>query len=316
MPKIVVLDGYTENPGDLSWEGLAALGELTVHQRTPADSIVERIGDADIVYTNKTPIGRDVLEACPSVRFIGVLATGYNVVDVAAAREKGIPVCNVPVYGTAAVAQFTFALLLEVCHHVGHHAARVRDGEWLRRGDFCFWDKPLLELEGRVMGLIGYGRIGKAVARIARAFGMEALYADPSAEGNEDAQPVSMEELLARADVVSLHCPLTADNQGIIGREALARMKQGAILLNTSRGPLVEEMAVRKALEEGRLGYYAADVASIEPIQPDNPLLDAPNCLITPHIAWAPKASRQRLMDVAVENLAAYLGGTPINVVN
>ncbi len=318
MTKIVVLDGYTENPGDLSWSGLEALGELTVYDRTPVDLIVSRIGDADIIYTNKTPITRETLEACPSVRFIGVLATGYNVVDYEYAKLKGIPVANIPTYGTAAVAQFVFALLLEVCHHVGHHAGEVAKGRWTANPDFCFWDYPLVELAGKTMGIIGFGRIGQSTANIARAFGMNVLAFDeyPNDAGRALASYVTLDELYAKSDVISLHVPLFPSTNGMINSESVAKMKDGVIIVNTSRGPLVREDDMKAALESGKVGWYATDVVASEPIKADNVLLTAKNCIITPHIAWAPKESRQRLMDIAVDNLAQFLRGNPINVVN
>jgi len=316
--KIVILDGYTENPGDLSWEGFEKLGELTVYDRTPADKIVERIGDAEIVYTNKTPLTKETFDACPNVRFVGVLATGYNVVDTAAAKEKGILVANIPTYGTAAVAQFAFALLLEICHHVGHHSEAVHEGRWTACPDFCFWDYPLVELAGKTMGFIGFGRIGQATAKIAKGFGMNVIAYDSfeSDAGRELGQYVSLDELLATADVISLHCPLFPATQGIINKENIAKMKDGVILINTSRGPLIVEEDLVEALESGKVAAVAVDVVSTEPIKADNVLLKAKNCLITPHIAWAPKESRQRLMDIAVSNLEAFIAGNPINIVN
>ena len=307
--KIIILDGYTENPGDLSWDGFAALGELTVYDHTPAEEIIPRIGDAEIVITNKTPITTQTLDACPQIRYVGVLATGYNVVDTVAARERGIPVANVPTYGTAAVAQHTFALLLELCHHVGAHNAAVQQGRWTNGRDFCFWDYPLTELGGKTMGIIGYGRIGRAVANIARAFGMQVLAC--SAHGGEGM--VSLEEVLTQSDVISLHCPLTRENEKLINRETIARMKDGVMIVNTARGQLIDEEALREALISGKVSGAAVDVASAEPIRAENPLLGLPNCIITPHIAWAPKESRQRLMDVAVSNLEAFLKGKPVN---
>jgi len=307
--KIVILDGYAENPGDLSWDGFAALGDLTVYDRTPADQIISRIGDAEIILTNKTPVTADTLAACPQVRYIGVLATGYNVVDVAAARERGVVVTNVPAYGTAAVAQHVFALLLELCHHAGHHNAAVQQGRWTSCPDFCFWDRPLTELAGKTMGIVGYGRIGRSVSGIAQAFGMKVLAC--SAHGGEDT--VSLQEVLTQSDVISLHCPLTADNAGMINREAIARMKDGVFIINTARGPLIDETALREALLSGKVRGAAVDVVSTEPIPAGHPLLGLPNCIITPHIAWAPRESRQRLMDVAVENLRSFLLGTPVN---
>ena len=319
--KIVVLDGYTENPGDLSWEELGKLGELTVYDRTSltdeAEAIV-RIGDAEIVFTNKTPITRKVLDACPGIRFISLLATGYNCVDYAYAREKGIPVTNVPTYGTASVGQFAIALLLEICHHIGHHDASVHAGNWERCADWCYWDYPLIELAGKTMGIIGFGRIGQTTGRIARAMGMEVLAYDshPSDAGRAIAEYVDLDALLSRSDVVALHCPLFPETEGIINRETIAKMKDGAILLNNSRGPLVVEQDLADALNAGKLAAAGLDVVSTEPIRGDNPLLQAKNCIITPHISWAPKESRQRIMDCAVSNVKAFLAGSPVNVVN
>ena len=319
--KIVVLDGYTENPGDLSWEELGKLGELTVYDRTSLTDEAEaiaRIGDAEIVFTNKTPITRKVLDACPGIRFISLLATGYNCVDYAYAREKGIPVTNVPTYGTASVGQFAIALLLEICHHIGHHDASVHAGNWERCADWCYWDYPLIELAGKTMGIIGFGRIGQTTGRIARAMGMEVLAYDshPSDAGRAIAEYVDLDALLARSDVVALHCPLFPETEGIINRETIAKMKDGAILLNNSRGPLVVEQDLADALNAGKLAAAGLDVVSTEPIRGDNPLLKAKNCIITPHISWAPKESRQRIMDCAVANVKAYQEGAPINVVN
>ena len=318
MPKIVVLDGYTLNPGDLSWDALKALGDLTVYDRTPPERTVERIGDAEIVYTNKTLITAEVLAACPGIRFIGVLATGYNVVDTAAAKERHIPVTNVPTYGTDAVGQYAIAMLLEICHHVAHHADAVRSGRWTASKDFCFWDYPLIELSGKTMGVIGFGRIGQATGRIARALGMRVIATDknPTPSGAEIAEYVSLDELLAQSDVISLHCVLTPETLGIIRKETIEKMKPGVILLNNSRGPLIVEQDLADALQSGRVYAAGLDVVSVEPIRADNPLLSAPNCLITPHISWAPRESRARLMDIAVNNLAAFLKGGPVNVVN
>ena len=319
--KIVVLDGYTENPGDLSWEELGKLGELTVYDRTSLTDEAEtiaRIGDAEIVFTNKTPITRKVLDACPGIRFISLLATGYNCVDYVYAREKGIPVANVPTYGTASVGQFAIALLLEICHHIGHHDASVHAGNWERCADWCYWDYPLIELAGKTMGIIGFGRIGQTTGRIARAMGMEVLAYDshPSDAGRAIAEYVDLDALLARSDVVALHCPLFPETEGIINRETIAKMKDGAILLNNSRGPLVVEQDLADALNAGKLAAAGLDVVSTEPIRGDNPLLKAKNCIITPHISWAPKESRQRIMDCAVSNVKAFLAGSPVNVVN
>ena len=319
--KIVVLDGYTENPGDLSWEELGKLGELTVYDRTSLTDEAEaiaRIGDAEIVFTNKTPITRKVLDACPGIRFISLLATGYNCVDYVCAREKGIPVANVPTYGTASVGQFAIALLLEICHHIGHHDASVHAGNWERCADWCYWDYPLIELDGKTMGIIGFGRIGQTTGRIARAMGMEVLAYDshPSDAGRAIAEYVDLDALLSRSDVVALHCPLFPETEGIINRETIAKMKDGAILLNNSRGPLVVEQDLADALNAGKLAAAGLDVVSTEPIRGDNPLLNAKNCIITPHISWAPKESRQRIMDCAVSNVKAFLAGSPVNVVN
>lgn len=318
--KIVVLDGYAENPGDLSWEGFSALGDLTVYDRTPDHEaqIISRIADAEVILTNKTPLSRRVFDACPSIRYVGVLATGYNVVDTAAAKARGIPVCNVPAYGTQAVAQFTIALLLELCHRAALHSDAVHAGEWEASPDFCFWKTPQVELAGKTMGIIGFGRIGQAVGRIANAFGMNVL-ATGSREtdaGRQIARYTDLDTLLKASDVVSLHCPLTAQNEKLICREALAKMKRTAFLLNTARGQLVDERALAEALLAGEIAGAAVDVVSREPISPENPLLTAKNCIITPHIAWAPKESRQRIMDTSIENLRAFLAGSPKNVVN
>ncbi|MGI6005309.1 MAG: D-2-hydroxyacid dehydrogenase [Christensenellales bacterium] len=318
MTKIVVLDGYTENPGDLSWGGLEALGELTVYDRTPADQIVSRIGDADIVYTNKTPITRQTLEACPNIRFIGVLATGYNVVDVEAARERGIPVTNVPTYGTDAVGQFAIALLLEICHHIGHHSDAVHQGRWENSPDFCFWDYPLIELLDKTIGIIGFGRIGQVTGRIAQAMGMKVLAYDsyPNDAGRQLAEYVDLDTLFEQSDVIALHCPLFPETEGIVNKDSIAKMKDGVIIINNSRGPLIVEQDLADALNSGKVYAAGVDVVSSEPISSDNPLLKAKNCIITPHISWAPKESRQRLMDIAVNNLAQFLKGTSVNVVN
>ena len=316
--KIVILDGYTENPGDLSWEGFEKLGEVKVYDRTPADEIVSRIGDAEVIYTNKTPISRETIARCPNLKYIGVLATGYNVVDVQAARERGIPVTNIPTYGTAAVGQFAIAMLLEICHHVAHHSDAVHQGRWENNVDWCFWDYPLIELAGKTMGIIGFGRIGQTTGRIAKALGMRVIAYDSfeSDAGREIGEYVALDALLAQSDVISLHCPLFPQTQGIINKDAIAKMKDGVIILNTSRGPLIVEQDLADALNSGKVYAAGVDVVSTEPIRADNPLLTAKNCLITPHISWAPKESRQRLMDIAVNNLGAYLAGSPVNVVN
>ncbi|MGB4440244.1 MAG: D-2-hydroxyacid dehydrogenase [Sedimentibacter sp.] len=316
--KIVVLDGYTENPGDLSWEGLEKYGELVVYDRTPENKIVERIGNADAVLVNKVPISKETLDACKNVKYIGVLATGYNIVDVEAAKEKGIPVCNIPTYGTAAVGQFAIALLLEICHHVGHHAQAVQEGRWENNADWCFWDYPLIELSGKTMGIIGFGRIGKMTGTIAKALGMKVIVYDnyPNVEGKSIAEYVELDELFAQADVICLHCPLFPSTQGIINKDSIAKMKDGVIIINNSRGPLIVEQDLAAALNSGKVYAAGVDVVSTEPINGDNPLLSAKNCIITPHISWAPKESRQRLMDVVVDNFTAFVKGEPTNVVN
>lgn len=319
--KLVVLDGYTENPGDLRWDALEAFGELTVYDRTAyAESplIAERLADCEIAITNKTPISRATIEACPSLRLIAVLATGYNVVDTVCARERGIPVVNVPSYGTASVSQFSIALLLEICHHIGHHDATVHAGRWQQSPDWCYWDYPLIELEGKTMGIVGFGRIGQAEGRIAAALGMRVLAYDahPTDAGRSIGMYVTLDELLAQADVVSLHCNLTPENTGFLNAEAIAKMKDGAILLNNARGQLLNEQDVADALNSGKLAAAGLDVVSTEPVRADNPLLTAKNCILTPHISWAPLESRQRIMDTTAENIRAWLNGKPIHVVN
>ena len=319
--KIVILDGYTENPGDLSWDELGKLGELTVYDRTPVDDeaeIIRRIGDAEVVFTNKTPISRAVIDACPGMKFISMLATGYNVVDYVYAHEKGIPVTNVPSYGTASVAQFAIAMLLEICQHVAHHSQTVHDGKWASSIDWCYWDYPLIELDGKTMGIIGFGRIGQQTGKIARALGMNILAYDSveSDSGRAIGTYTDLDTVLSQSDVIALHCPLFPDTQGIINKDTIARMKDGVIILNNSRGPLIVEQDLTDALNSGKVFAAGLDVVSTEPIKPDNPLLGAKNCIITPHISWAPKESRQRIMDCAVANVKAYQAGTPINVVN
>ena len=316
--KIVILDGYTENPGDLSWESMEKLGELKVYNRTPTNQIVERIGDADAVIVNKTPISAQTIAACTGIKYIGVLATGYNIVDVEAAKVKKIKVTNVPTYGTAAVGQFAIALLLEICHHVGHHSKAVLEGRWEKNPDWCFWDYPLIELAGKTIGIIGFGRIGQTTATIAKAMGMNVLAFDehPNDTGKAIADYVSLDELYAKSDVISLHCPLFPSTEGIINKNSIAKMKNGIIILNNSRGPLIVEQDLADALNSGKVYAAGLDVVSTEPVKAGNPLLKAKNCLITPHISWAPKESRQRLMDIAVSNLESYISGNPINMVN
>ena len=317
--KIVILDGHTLNPGDLSWDGIRAFGETTIYQWTAPENTVEHIGDSDVVLTNKTELTGDVIRSCPNIRYIGCLSTGYNVVDLEAADERGIPVTNIPAYGTDAVAQFTMALLLEMTSRVGIHDQAVKAGQWSRCKDFCFWNKPLMELKGKTMGIIGFGAIGQAVARLAGAFGMNVLayrrHPDPALD-TETCRQTSLDEVYAKSDILSLHCPLNGDSYEMINKDSIAKMKKGVLLINTGRGPLIRETDLREALESGQVAMAAADVVSAEPIKADNPLLSAPNMIITPHIAWAPLETRQRLMDIAVDNLRAYKEGHPIHVVN
>ena len=302
--KIVILDGYTENPGDLSWDELGKLGELTVYDRTSLtdeDEAIARIGDAEVVFTNKTPITKKVIDACPNMKMISMLATGYNVVDYVYAKEKGIPVTNVPTYGTASVSQFSIALLLEICHHIGHHDASVHAGNWANCVDWCYWDYPLIELEGKTIGIIGFGRIGQAEGRIAKALGMNVVAYDlyPNDSGRAIAEYVDLDTLYARADVISLHCNLTPENTGMINKDSIAKMKDGVILINNARGQLIDKQDVADALNCGKMAAAGLDVVCTEPIRADNPLLKAKNCIITPHISWAPKESRQRIMDTS-----------------
>lgn len=319
--KIVILDGYTENPGDLSWDELAKLGDLTVYDRTSLTNekeAIERIGDAEIVFTNKTPIRKGVIDACPNMKLISLLATGYDVVDAAYAREKGIPVTNVPVYGTCSVSQFAIALLLEICHHIGHHSETVHAGKWESCADWCYWDHPLIELDGKTMGLIGCGKIGQHTAKIAGALGMRVLAYDPypTEAGRQVAEYVDFETLLASSDVIAVHMPLLPSSRGLINKDTIAKMKDGVIIINNSRGPIVVEQDLADALNSGKVAAAGLDVVSTEPIKGSNPLLKAKNCIITPHISWAPRESRQRIMDCAVANAKTYMAGKPINVVN
>jgi glycerate dehydrogenase len=316
--KIVVLDGYALNPGDLSWEQLRAIGDLQVFDRTPDDQILERAHEAEIVLTNKSRLSAQILRQLKKTRYIGVLATGYDVVDIAAAREVGISVTNIPTYGTSSVAQFTFALLLELCHHVALHADATRAGEWSRTMDFSFWKTPLIELAGKTIGVIGFGKIGRRVGEIARVFELRVIAADAfrSPVDWPGFSWCEVDELLTQADVVSLHCPLSPQTQGIINANTLALMKPSAFLINTSRGPLVLEQDLADALNAGRLAGAAVDVLSSEPPSADNPLLLAKNCIVTPHIAWASKEARTRLLNTAVANVSGFLNGDPVNVVN
>lgn len=316
--KIVVLDGHAVNPGDLSWDIIQDFGELEVYDYTAPEQTIERLQGATIALTNKTVIDAAVLDACPSVKLICVLATGYNVVDCADTNRRGIPVCNVPAYGTAAVAQFTFALLLELCHQIGHHSKAVHDGRWCENRDFCFWDTPQTELAGKTIGIIGFGKIGRAVGKIASAMGMRVIAFNRSrcAEGEAIGDYVDLETLLNTADVISLHCPLTEENAGLINAQTISMMKDGVILLNTARGPLLDEQAVANALTCGKMRGAAVDVVSKEPMERTNPLLTAPNCIITPHMAWAPTESRQRILECTSRSISAFLDGKPINTVN
>lgn len=319
--KIVILDGYTENPGDLSWDRLKKWGNLIVYDRTPINDeseIVKRISDAEIVFTNKTPLNKNVLQKCPKLKFINVLATGYNIVDINYAKERKITVSNIPSYGTDSVAQFAIALLLEICHHIGHHNKAVHEGKWTNNEDWCFWDYPLIELAGKTMGIIGFGRIGQRTGSIAKALNMRVLtlVGHGKETGNEIAEHVMMDRLLKESDVIVLHCPLLPETQGIINRESIARMKNGVIIINNSRGPLIDEQDLADALNSGKVAAAGLDVVSTEPIKKDNPLLQAKNCIITPHMSWAAKEARQRIMSMSVDNVRAFLYGQPINMVN
>lgn len=319
--KIVVLDGYTLNPGDLNWGALKQMGDLKIYDRTPFDSneILKRIDGAEIVYTNKTPLTKDVILKAKNLKYIGVLATGYNIVDVNIAKESGVLVTNVPAYSTVSVAQFTMALLLEICHHVGNHNNAVKDGAWVKALDFCFWNSPLIELEGKTLGIIGFGRIGQATAKVAQAFGLNILFYNRSEKSeleSNSCQQVELDALFSKSDIVSLHCPLLESTEGIINTGNINKMKDAVMIINTARGGLVVEQDLANALNSGKVYAAAVDVVSEEPIKKDNPLLKAKNCIITPHIAWAPREARIRLMDITVENLKAYLNGNPVNMVN
>lgn len=317
--KIVVLDGYTLNPGDLTWEGFSKLGDFTCYDRTNAKDVVSRIDAADAVITNKTLITAEIIAACPTIKYIGVLATGFNVVDIAAATKNGITVCNIPTYGTTAVAQFVFAHLLNICHHIESHSQTVKKGEWTDCLDFCYWKFPLIELSGKIMGIIGFGRIGQATAKIAQALGMKVLACGSSLNQDlksETLEYCELEEVLAKSDIISLHCPLTESTEGIINKDSLAKMKDGVIIINTSRGQLIAEADLAAALNKGKVAAAGIDVVSKEPISANNPLLKAKNCYITPHIAWAPLEARERLMNIAVDNLQSFINGSVINKVN
>lgn len=316
--KIIILDGYAENPGDLSWEWLSDYADYTVYDRTPKELIIERAREADILVTNKTPIGAEVIDACPDLRFIALLSTGYNVVDHAYARKKGIPVSNIPAYSTKAVAQLVFAFILEHYNNVGLHSASVRSGEWTANPDFCYWKAPIFELDGKTIGIFGYGSIGKTVAGIARSFSMNVIATSPShrAGCDGDVRFAEPEEILPIADIVTMHCPLTAQTQGMVNAGFISQMKRSALLINTSRGPVVNEQDLADALNSGRIAGAGCDVLSTEPPAADNPLLTAKNCFITPHIAWAPFETRTRLMDIFKGNIEAFIKGTPVNTVN
>lgn len=316
--KIVVLDGYTENPGDLSWDGLRALGELTVYDRTRPEEAASRIQDAEIIVTNKVPVTRALLDQCTGIRYVSVLATGYNVVDLKAASERGIPVSNVPAYSTAAVGQFTIGMLLEICCQIGFHDRSVHNGDWAAYPDFCYWKTPLIELAGKTMGIIGFGRIGRQTGAIARAMGMQVLATGsrPCDEGRAIAEYVDLDTVLRQSDVISLHCPLFPETTGIINKDTIAKMKDGVIILNMARGPMIVEEDLAQALNSGKVYAAGMDVVSQEPIRADNPLLTAKNCFITPHIAWASRECRQRIMDITEQNIRSFLEGNVRNRVN
>ncbi|WP_313527516.1 D-2-hydroxyacid dehydrogenase [Anaerotignum sp.] len=319
--KIVILDGYTENPGDLSWTELERLGDVTVYDRTSyvEDSIIaERIGDSEIVVTNKTPISKATIDKCPNIKLIAFLATGYNVADYSYAREKGIPVVNVPTYGTQIVSQYAVGLLLEICSHYGHHDMTVKEGKWENNSDWCYWDYPMIELYGKTAGIIGLGRIGQSTAKLLNALEMNVLAYDAhESEANRKlATYVTLDDLLEKSDIIFLHCPLFPETEGVVCKDNIAKMKDGVIIINNSRGQLVVEQDLADALNSGKVYAAGIDVVSTEPINSDNPLLKAKNCIIAPHISWAAKESRQRIMDITVENVKAYLNGNPVNVVN
>lgn len=316
--KIVILESKAVNPGDLSWDMIRQFGDVAIYDRTPVEEAAARIGDAEVILINKTPITGQLMDACPNLKLICVEATGYNVVDCEAAKARGILVCNVPAYSTDCVAQFTFALLLELCCQVGLHNDSVHKGDWCRSPDFCYWLTPQMELAGKVIGIIGFGKIGRAVGKIAKAFGMRVLAYNRSRcpEGEAIGEYVDLDTLLACSDIISLHCPMTELTRELINATTLAKMKDGVILLNTARGGLVNEVDLAAALKAGKLRGFGADVVSAEPITADNPLLTAPNCILTPHMAWAPVEARQRIIDITVQNIQGYLNGIPINVVN
>ena len=317
--KIVVLDGYTLNPGDISWKEIISLGDVVIYDRTPAELILERSKGAEIIFANKTPLSDQLFAQIPELKYVGVLATGYNVVDIEAAKKRNIVVTNIPTYGTTSVTQMTFALLLELCQHVQAHSTAVHQGDWVNCKDFCFWNFPLIELAGKTIGIIGFGRIGQQVADVAAAFGMKVIGFDnykSDQSHRRNFQWAKLDELLRESDVVSLHCPLFTATKGIINKESIKKMKKTALLINTSRGPLVVDEDLTEALNNGIIAGAGLDVLSVEPPKADNPLLCAKNCIITPHISWATKEARVRLMDIAADNLKAFLNGNPVNVVN
>ena len=315
--KLVILERYALKDGDLDWSEIRELAdEVETYPRTAPDEVIPRLRGAQFAVANKVNINEAVLRACPDLQWVGMTSTGTDSLDLEACRRHGVLVANVPGYSTPSVAQCAFALLLELCHHVADHSRSVKAGDWSRCPDFCYWNYPLIELGGKTFGVIGYGRIGRAAAKLAKAFGMNVVAYDTFAKDDDDARIVSLDELLAVSDVISLHCPLFPETKGIIGRDAIAKMKDGVFLINTSRGPLVDEDALAEALHAGKVAGAGLDVLCVEPAREDNPLLREPNCLITPHIAWAPKESRQRLMDIAVDNLCVWQAGAPQNVVN
>ena len=324
MKKAIILDAYTLNPGDLNWGPLTELANFTIYERTSFSTndiqlIIERSKEAEIILTNKTPITKEVIKELPKLKYIGVLATGYDVVDTHAANERNIVVTNIPAYGTNTVAQMTFSLLLELTNHVGLHYHAVKQGEWTSNQDWCFFRKPLLELTGKTLGIIGYGRIGQATSKIAQAFGMNVIASKRTPNKDQESNQVkfaSLDELYAKSDVISLHCPLTEENKGMINKDSIQKMKDGVLIINTARGALIQEADLAEALNNGKVGGAAVDVVSSEPIRENNPLLHAKNCIITPHIAWATKEARQRLLEIAVDNVKSFLTGNPINKVN
>lgn len=317
--KIVILDGHAVNPGDISWKPMEELGEVTVYDHTLPEDTKNHIGDAQIVLTNKTVIDKDIIESCAQIQYIGVLATGYNVVDLKAAAARNIPVTNIPAYSTNTVAQFTFGLILELCHHIGLHDASVKQGDWIASTDFCYWKTPMLELEGKTLGILGFGQIGKRVASIAESFGMNVLVHTPHPDFSLETDSlhfVSFEELLENSRILSLHCPLNEKTRGILNKDSLSLMQPGSMIINVARGPLIEEQALKEALESGHICGAACDVISEEPMKPENPLLTAPNIIITPHIAWASVEARTRLLSIASENIRSWQKGQPRNVVS